>query len=352
MKQVRVLIVDDSLMYRMAIKNALEGDPQLLVIGMSPDPMDAKEKILSLNPDVVTLDVEMPGMDGITFLKLLKKEKPVPVVVVSAVDGIVFEAMRAGAVDFVAKPEAGQIQRFTDKLKQAVLVASDAKLSAAIAVGDSGAKATQSRAISALSGKAIPTTGIIAIGASTGGTEATSYLMKSLPNNIPGIVITQHMPKGFTKLYADRLNRESKFDVSEAKDGDVIASGKAFVAPGGRQMRVERRNGAYVVRLGETENVGGHCPAVNVLFDSVAKAAKDEAMGVILTGMGSDGAKGLKTMREAGAFTIGQDEQSCVVYGMPMEAYKCGAVMRQASLENIPNVVVNQLIKAGKSKRQ
>lgn len=350
MKQIRVLVVDDSLMYRTAIKSGLEADPNITVIGTSPDTTDAKEKIKTLHPDVVTLDVEMPGMDGITFLKLIRRERPISVVVVSAVSNIVFEAMRAGAVDFVAKPDAAGVAKFIEDLRQAVTVASGAKISAAIAAGDSDAKAVQPKvAITHIASRGVQKDGIIAIGASTGGTEATCFLLRSLPNTIPGIVITQHMPKGFTKLYAERLNRETKFEVSEAQDGDVVTSGKAYVAPGGRQMRIERKGGTFVVRLGESDTIGGHCPAVNVLFDSVAKEAKNKALGVILTGMGSDGAKGLKKMRDAGAFTVGQDEQSCVVYGMPMEAYKLGAVERQASLENMPNVIVNQLIKTGKT---
>lgn len=347
--RIRVLVVDDSLMYRNVIMTGLQKDPAIEVIGTAANTYEARDKILQLKPDVVTLDAEMPGMNGIAFLKILKAQHPVPVVMVSAVEGIVFEAMKAGAVDFVAKPEASNVALFLDDLTTKVKVASGVKIIRA----DEEAEKKQDAliamknrvALTHIAERNLPTKGLIAIGASTGGTEATSSILKMLPVNLPPIVVTQHMPQGFTKLYAERLNKESRFIVSEAVDGTILQSGYVYVAEGGHQMRIKKIGENYKIALGETALHSGHCPSVNVLFESVASAAKADGIGVILTGMGADGAEGLKLMHDAGAFTVGQDERSCIVYGMPQEAYKLGAVTRQASLDNIPNVIVNFMLK-------
>lgn len=354
MKRIRVLVVDDSIMFRTAICKGLEQDPQIEVVGTAFNTYNARDKIMELKPDVVTLDVEMPGMSGIEFLKILMPQHPLPVIVVSAVDGIVFEAMRAGAVDFVAKPEAGGMPAFIKDLAAKIKVASVARLNRPVArssgtpnvqmsshssssLSAPGASLTQN-----LKGNWDPNT-LLAIGASTGGTEATSQLLKALPAGLPGMVITQHMPPVFTRMYAERLDRECKYVVSEAKDGVVLKPGHAYVAPGDMHLRVTKRAGEIVLKVGGTDKVSGHCPSVDVLFSSVAEVMGPKAIGVILTGMGADGARGLLSMKQRGAFTIGQDQQSCVVYGMPMEAMKLGAVTRQASLDMIPSVLLNQL---------
>ena len=344
-KKVRVLVVDDSIMFRTAICKGLEQDPQIEVVGTAFNTYNARDKIMELKPDVMTLDVEMPGMNGIEFLKILMPQHPLPVIVVSAVDGIVFEALRAGAVDFIAKPEAGDMPNFVKDLRGKIKVASIAKLSgrgraAAPTAAPQGAPvASVTKSLKGNWDLGM----LLAIGASTGGTEATSQILRALPAGLPGMVITQHMPPVFTRMYAERLNRESLLEVSEAVDGAIVQPGHAYVAPGDAHLRVARRGSQLVLRVGGNEKVNGHCPSVDVLFNSVADTMGARALGVLLTGMGADGAKGLLRMKEKGAFTIGQDQQSSVVYGMPMEAMKLGAVSRQASLDMIPSVLLNQL---------
>ncbi len=404
-KRIRVLVVDDSMMFRTAIAKGLEEDPSIEVVDTAHSAYDARDKIAALDPDVITLDVEMPGMDGIEFLKMLMALRPMPVIMVSAVDGKVFDAMRAGAVDFVEKPTAKSMSVFSADLAEKIKAAAMAQLPTRIAaraptalgrttlpkretppvkeppVKEQPAKEPErfkdsagippivrpnpplsgtAAALAAkldkqeaaprpaskpvLSGHSAPM--LIAIGASTGGTEATNSILKALPPDLPGIVITQHMPPVFTRMYAERLDRESKLTVVEAKDGDIICPGCAYVAPGDRQMRIVRRGMDYVIKLGELDKVSGHCPSVDVLFDSVADAAKEKALGIILTGMGSDGAKGMLKMRGNNAYTIGQDQESCVVYGMPMEAKKINAVVHEAALENIPGLIINRVRKS------
>ncbi len=344
-KRIRTIIVDDSALFRTAIARGLRARSDIEVIATAANAADAEEKILRLDPDVVTLDVEMPGMNGLDFLKLLMPKHPVRVVVVSGADGIVFEAIRAGAVDFVAKPDAGDTLLFIDSLAEQIVAASVAKIpepaaSKAVKTHDTGgASLSLTRRVTA----AWNARSLVAIGASTGGTEAISAVLKALPGNLPGIVITQHMPPVFTRMYAERLDKECAMSVQEAQGGEQITPGTVFVAPGDRQMRVMKQGDAYYIRLGETAKVSGHCPSVDVLFESVSTAAGSTGVGVLLTGMGADGARGLLKMKEAGAFTIGQDQRSCVVYGMPMEAMKLGAVTRQASLNMVPSVLLNQL---------
>lgn len=347
-KAIRVIVVDDSALFRTAISRGLNGKPDIEIIATAINAQDAGDKILRMEPDVVTLDVEMPGTNGLQFLKEFMPKHPTRVVVVSAADGIVFEAIHAGALDFVAKPDPGQLNPFIDSLAEKIKAASLAKMPVVSAAGVrqsqspiTGSNANLTRNMS-LAGKWGPKT-LIAIGASTGGTEAISKIMMALPPDMPGIVITQHMPPVFTRMYAERLNRECALNVREAADGMVIAPGMAFVAPGERQMRVAKRGDSYVIKLGGPEKTNGHCPSVDVLFNSMSEVAGADGIGIILTGMGADGAKGMMEMRNAGAFTIGQDQQSSVVYGMPMEAMKLGAVMRQASLDMIPSVLINRL---------
>lgn len=343
-KRIRVLVVDDSLMFRTAITRSLEQDPQIEVIGTVASALDAQNKIASLAPDVVILDVVMPGINGIEFLKTLMPQHPIPVIVVSGADGMVFEAMRAGAVDFIAKPDAGEMAAFSRELASKIKIASVARLVGPILRDPASAKRVPAPCspLEALTGDCGKNT-LVAIGASTGGTEATSQVLKALPAGMPGIVIVQHMPPVFTKMYAERLDRETLLTVHEAQDGMPILAGHAYVAPGDAHLQVARRGAELIAKVGGTEKVSGHCPSVNVLFDSVAEVMGNRAVGILLTGMGADGARGLLRMKEKGAYTIGQDKQSSVVYGMPMEAMKLGAVLREAPLEAIPGALLEQL---------
>ncbi len=339
--KIKVLIVDDSLFFRETLAQGLAADPLIEVVGTAADAFVAKDKIKELRPDVLTLDVEMPKMSGIEFLQRLMPQYPMPVVVVSSISESVFEALKAGAVDFVNKsdiysehnPEA-QFNEIIVKIK----IASTAKV---------GFWKHETSPVPRLlpqpefgSGDGKENQRVIAIGASTGGTEAIAGILKQFPPNMPPTLIVQHMPPVFSRMYAERLNNSCLMAVKEAENGDEIIPGRVLVAPGDYQMRVKKtRDNHYVVECQKGERVNGHCPSVGVLFDSVAKYYGKYAVGVILTGMGSDGAEGLLRMRQSGARTIGQDEESCVVYGMPKVAREIGAVEKQASLVEIPGII-------------
>jgi two-component system chemotaxis response regulator CheB len=350
--KIKVLITDDSLLFRNVLKNELNKDIHIEVIGTAVDPIDAMEQIKLLKPDIITLDIEMPKMNGLVFLKKLMAENPIKVVLVSSLNISVFDALQAGAVDFVKKPDmsaGSDLQSFFRELKTKIKIASIAKI-----VNSSNSKEVQRKAepvkpepmielhkiASSSSNK------VIAIGASTGGTEATLTIIKDLPKDMPGILITQHMPPGFTKMYADRLNKICAIEVREAQDGDRVTKGLALIAPGDKHMRLKKDDKGYYVECKTGDKVSGHCPSVDVLFTSVAETAGKNAIGVILTGMGKDGAQGLLKMKNAGAYTIGQDEKTSVVYGMPMVSYNIGAVIEQASIENISNILVKILNKS------
>ncbi len=331
MKKIKVLVVDDSLFYRKIISQWLSGDPGIEVVAVATDAFDAHEKIIKYAPDVVTLDLEMPKMNGIEFLKKLMPQHPVPVIVICSPNEKVFEALDAGAVDFIEKYNAasGMTQEtYIHELIAKVKIASVARV-----------RAPQQNVLSIKTLSTLADNKLIAIGASTGGTEALLAVLKELPPDLPGIVVVQHMPPVFTKMYAQRLDTILKPKVTEAKDGDAVSRGTILIAPGDFQMKVEKSGGHYKVRCAKGEKVSGHCPSVDVLFESVAQAAGKNAVGVILTGMGADGANGLLSMRKKGARTIGQDKESCVVYGMPRVAFELGAVERQASLDKIPQVI-------------
>lgn len=331
MRHIRVLVVEDSLVFRELLVKNLNLHPDIEVVAVARDPFEARDAILAYKPDVMTLDVELPRMSGIEFLKKLMPQYPIPVVVISALTEKVFDAMNAGAVEFVAKPSLTtrtQLEEFIRKdLPEKIKIAAVADLTNIRK--KSGSKSVHKQV-------AYDREAIIAIGASTGGTEAIAGIIRQFDSDMPGIVIVQHMPAGFTGMYASRLNKESNLTVKEAKQGDVVLPGNVYLAPGGdMQMQIVKIGSQYQISLRQAPKVNGHCPSVDVLFDSVAKHAANHAIGIILTGMGNDGAKGLLHMRQAGARTIGQDENSCVVYGMPRVAYESGAVEYQENLSDI-----------------
>lgn len=437
---IKTMVIDDSFVFRkFLIDNLPKIQERIEIVGYATDPLDAMNKIPRLKPDVITLDVEMPHMTGIEFLKELLPKYPIPVILVSSLNVGVFDALSYGAVDFVRKPDMSvenATMIFAQNLATKILIAKQAKVRLPASMGPAAAKAAknvptgsapvgknggggvgtsvnlrsntapgtasasgagakaapsrsavptpiskrpvQTSAVSGLSMGRTPAKGInpatreksiappintsiikltstaalrlnatiIAIGASTGGTEATLEVMRQLPANIPGMVITQHMPQGFTQMYAERLNRICQMKVKEAEDGDTIQRGLALIAPGGDlQMKVVRSGSNYKVRCIPGEKVNGHRPSVDVLFQSMAETVKGSGIGIILTGMGQDGAHGLLAMRNAGAYTIGQDQESSVVYGMPKVAHDIGGVCAQASCSSIPNVLMSHLNK-------
>lgn len=335
--KIRVLIVDDSILFREVLLRGLSSDPEIEVVATAEDPYDARDKIISSRPDVMTCDVEMPKMSGIDFIQKLMPQYPLPIIVVSSTSGTVFDAMNAGAVDFVGKPDLSSVhsvENFINELIMKIKIASNAK------VRNTSMDAPTKKIISnEVAGKGK----IIAIGASTGGTEAIFSVLKGLPVDIPGIIIVQHIPPNFSRMFAERLNVQTNLTVKEAKSGDYVERGQVLIAPGDKHMVLRHVGDRYKVECFEGEKVNGHCPSVDVLFESVAKEAGGSAIGVILTGMGYDGAKGLMSMRRKGARTLGQDEKSCVVYGMPKVAYNIGAVEKQTSLDNMAYAIYNML---------
>lgn len=338
-KKIKVLIVDDSMIFREFIARGLSTDPQIEIVAMAQDPFDARDKILKYEPDVMTCDVEMPKMNGIEFLRRLLPQYSIPVIVVSTVSESVFDAMKVGAIDFVTKPDlnlARTVEDFLYDLISKVKIAVKAKVSNQ---NKNSINKEIDNSISTDSGR------LIAIGSSTGGTEAVYNIIKYLPKSCPGIVVVQHIPPVFSKMFAERLNNQTQFQCKEAETGDFVESGRVFIASGDQHMRIRKFGEKYKIEVFKGEKVNGHCPSVDVLFESVAKEAGDKAIGVILTGMGYDGAKGLLSMRRKGARTIGQDEKSSVVYGMPKVAFNIGAVEKQTTLENIHELIYSMLKK-------
>jgi len=350
--KLRVLVIDDSAVIRQLLTEILSSDPDIEVVGTAPDPYVAREKIKSLNPDVLTLDVEMPRMDGLVFLRNLMRLRPMPVVMCSSLTqkgaDIALDALALGAVDFVAKPMIDVvhgIQEAAQEIIAKVKMAAHARVRPLLEVPVPSVEKRHDAGV-VLPRRAAPTRfattdQIIAIGASTGGTEAIREVLEGLPTDLPGIVIVQHIPKAFSGPFASRLNANSDLVVCEARDGQPILAGHVYIAPGDQHLLVERNGARYQCRLSDAELVNRHRPSVDVLFRSVAQSAGRNSVGVMLTGMGRDGAEGMKEMREAGASTIAQDENSSVVWGMPGVAWQIGAAQSLHALPQIAGRIVD-----------
>ncbi len=356
MKKIKVLIIDDSALIRKVLTELLSSDSAIEVVGTAADPLIARDKIKQLNPDVVTLDVEMPRMDGITFLNNLMRLRPLPVIMISTLTeegaDITLQALELGAVDFVAKPKidvSNTLHEYKADIIEKVKVASKVPieaLSRKYASSSKGKKKSTASSSSQASAKFINTTDkIIAIGSSTGGTEAVKDVLAELPANVPGIVVAQHIPGAFSGSFSKRLNEISSLQVSEAKDGDVIRPGVVYIAPGDRHLEVKKSGAKYICKVFDGAEVNRHKPSVEVLMNSVAKYVGPNAMGIMLTGMGADGAQGMLRMKEQGAYNVAQDEKSSVVWGMPGSAVKVGAVDKEVTLSKIPQEIINYYMK-------
>lgn len=380
MKKIKLLVVDDSILFREVLARYIRQDDQIEVIGTAGDAYSARDMIVKYAPDVMTLDIEMPRMDGIAFLRKLLPQCYIPTIVVSSCADRKADAQAAGAAEFIAKPLTrtnSDMQKFAEMLCTSIKRANSKGNITRIARGETGAKANKVelsehhrpgsgiKSIAELaaerkaappktvpvappapsfSGRAIRRSDIIiALGASTGGTEALEQVIRNFPEDMPPVIVVQHMPAGFTKLYSERLDRSCKVEVKEAEDGDRLRTGLVIIGAGEHHLRLCKDAKGYYVSSKKGDKVSGHCPSVDVMFSSVAEVAKDNAIGAILTGMGRDGADGLLKMNNAGAFTVGQDKETCVVYGMPMEAYKIGAVDVQAPLYRIADIILEKL---------
>jgi two-component system, chemotaxis family, protein-glutamate methylesterase/glutaminase len=357
MAKTRVVVVDDSALVRSLLSEIINRQPDMECVGAAADPFAAREMIRSLNPDVITLDVEMPRMDGIDFLSKLMRLRPMPVVMVSTLTErgaeVTLRALELGAIDFVAKPKIGVadgLKQLAEEITDKVRIAAKAHIKraptapATPAAGGAAAAARPAAPASAPSplGR-LSTEKIIFIGASTGGTEATKEVLMGLPADAPAVVITQHMPPGFTRSYAARLDTLCKIRVKEAADGERILPGHAYIAPGGFHLSVERSGANYVARVRDGEPVNRHKPSVEVLFDSAARVVGPNAFGIMLTGMGGDGAKAMRAMRDAGSYNYAQNESTCVVFGMPREAISHGAANEVLPLQDIAPHLMEKL---------
>jgi len=349
-KKIRVLVVDDSAVIRQTMEKILASDRSIEVMGTAADPYIAVQKIEKEVPDVITLDVEMPRMDGLTFLRKIMTQHPIPVVICSALTEkgaeTTLKALELGAVHIIQKPRLGAktfLEESRIRITDAVKAASKARLEVLNPETRPVAPKLTADAVLARSGSKamIETTDrVVVLGASTGGTEAIRVLLESLPHNAPGMVIVQHMPENFTKAFATRLNTICKVDVKEAENGDSVFTGRVLIAPGNLHTLLKRSGAKYYVEVKDGPLVSRHRPSVDVLFRSAARYAGSNTVAVIMTGMGDDGARGMLEIREAGGHTIAQDERSCVVFGMPKEAIKLGAVQKVVSLEGIPEAVL------------
>ena len=352
MAKTRVVVVDDSALVRSLLAEIINRQSDMECIGAAADPLVAREMIRNLNPDVITLDVEMPRMDGIDFLGKLMRLRPMPVVMVSTLTergaDVTMRALELGAVDFVAKPKIGVadgLRQLADDITDKIRVATRAQLrrpSANAASAAASGHAPSAAAPIAHLGR-LSTEKIVFVGASTGGTEATKEVLMSLPPDFPAVMITQHMPPGFTRSYAARLDGLCRIRVAEARDGERVLPGHAYIAPGGLHLSVERSGANYIARVQDGEPVNRHKPSVEVLFKSAARIVGQNALGIMLTGMGADGAKAMKEMRDAGSYNLVQDEASCVVFGMPREAINAGAAHEVLPLGQISTKLIERL---------
>jgi two-component system chemotaxis response regulator CheB len=341
---IKVLVVDDSATARKILSDILSKYSFIESIETAPDAYVARDKIIKFKPDVVCLDVEMPRMDGVTFLRKLMKYMPLPVIMVSSLTTrgakTTLDALEAGALDFVAKPHSN-IYEGKDEIEEDLIK----KIKMAATSKPKSPKSIIRQSTLSYKTSQVTTQKLVAIGSSTGGTEALKEVLVKLPANAPSVIIVQHMPVAFTKQFAATLNKICEVDVKEAQSGDYLGVGQVFIAPGDKHMVLRRSGTKYYLEVGGGDKVSGHKPSVDVLFNSVAKVAGENAIGVILTGMGSDGAKGLLRLKQSGAKTLGQNEKTCVVYGMPKVAYELGAVDKQVPIENMANAILKELEK-------
>ncbi|HDW1573967.1 TPA: protein-glutamate methylesterase/protein glutamine deamidase [Escherichia coli] len=347
MSKIRVLSVDDSALMRQIMTEIINSHSDMEMVATAPDPLVARDLIKKFNPDVLTLDVEMPRMDGLDFLEKLMRLRPMPVVMVSSLTGkgseVTLRALELGAIDFVTKPQLGireGMLAYSEMIAEKVRTAAKASLAAHKPLS----------APTTLAGPLLSSEKLIAIGASTGGTEAIRHVLQPLPLSSPALLITQHMPPGFTRSFADRLNKLCQIGVKEAEDGERVLPGHAYIAPGDRHMELSRSGANYQIKIHDGPAVNRHRPSVDVLFHSVAKQAGRNAVGVILTGMGNDGAAGMLAMRQAGAWTLAQNEASCVVFGMPREAINMGGVCEVVDLSQVSQQMLAK-ISAGQAIR-
>lgn len=369
MKRIKLLVVDDSILFREVLARYIRQDEQIEVVGTAGDAYAARDMIQKYDPDVMTLDIEMPKMDGIAFLRKLPPANRIPTIVVSSCQERRSEAIGAGAAEFIAKPLTrtnADMQKFAETLCGSIKRAYSRNNLQRLAKGegtrprssdipemkiDKDIKPINNVAKTEAPMPSAPVSGgsirrsdmVIALGASTGGTEALEQVIRSFPEDMPPVIVVQHMPAGFTKMYSERLDRSCRVAVKEAEDGDRLRTGLVIIGAGEHHLRLCKDAKGYYISSKKGEKVSGHCPSVDVMFSSVAEIAKENAIGAILTGMGRDGADGLLKMRDAGAFTVGQDKETCVVYGMPMEAYKLGAVCVQAPLYRVADIIIDKL---------
>lgn len=359
--KIKVLVIDDSALIRNVMKEIIDREKDMVCVGAAPDPIVAREMIKAVNPDVLTLDVEMPKMDGLDFLERLMRLRPMPVVMVSTLtergSDVTFRALELGAVDFVSKPKmdiARGMEEYALEITDKIRAAAQSRVRArktAMPLQVQERYSADAILASSAPARFASTEKLIIIGASTGGTEAIKDVLTRLPADVPGILITQHMPENFTKSFADRLDSLCKIRVKEAEHNERVLPGHAYIAPGHSHLLLKRSGANYMTELNQGPPVNRHRPSVDVLFRSAANVAGANAMGIILTGMGKDGAQGLLEMRNAGSFTIAQDEASCVVFGMPREAIALGAAVEVQSLQNVARRTLEYLASAGRGNR-